>query len=224
MKKDENPRRIELIKGQTFMFVSVRNRAAFLRTLIALLFTGAVFLAPGSIGKASAERVKIVRNSNIGKTVHTRKIRKTRKVVYSKTRRALQRTRINSLRRLPAPRHHAKTTTSRIRGSRGLNPRLRRLLAVVSRHYGRSLVITSGCRSARHNRRVGGARRSMHLHCKAADFKVPGISKASLRRYVSTLRGRGGVGTYCGRNIVHLDVGPRRSWYYGCHKRHHRKA
>jgi len=207
------------------MFVSVRNRAAFLRTLIALLFTGSVFLAPGSIGKASAERVKITRKSNIGKTVHTRKDRKIRKVVYSKTRRALQRTRKNSLRRLPAPRHRQKTTTtSRTHGSRGLNPRLRHLLAVVSRHYGRSLVITSGCRSARHNRRVGGARRSMHLHCKAADFKVPGVSKASLRRYVATLPGRGGVGTYCGRNIVHLDVGPRRSWYYGCRKRRRHSA
>ena len=99
--------------------------------------------------------------------------------------------------------------------------RLRSLLKKVSAHYGRKLIITSGYRSHRHNRRIGGARRSQHLHCNAADFRVPGVSKYALARYLKSLPGRGGVGTYAGNGIVHLDVGPRRAWHWGGRKRRH---
>ncbi|MCP4934952.1 MAG: DUF882 domain-containing protein [bacterium] len=99
--------------------------------------------------------------------------------------------------------------------------RLRNLLKKVSAHYGRKLHITSGYRSHRHNRRIGGARRSQHLHCTAADFYVPGINKYALARYLKSLPGRGGVGTYGGNRIVHLDVGPRRSWHWGGRKKRH---
>ncbi len=98
-------------------------------------------------------------------------------------------------------------------------PRLRKLLKKVSNHYGRKLRITSGYRSHRHNRRIGGARRSQHLHCTAADFYVPGVNKYTLARYLKGLAGRGGVGTYSGNRIVHLDVGPRRTWHWGGRKR-----
>ncbi len=101
-------------------------------------------------------------------------------------------------------------------------PRLRRLARQIARHYGRPLYVTSGYRSHRHNRRVGGARRSQHLHCNAIDFRVPGVSKYALARYVKRLAGRGGVGTYCRNNIVHLDVGPRRTWHWGCRKHRRR--
>ncbi len=99
--------------------------------------------------------------------------------------------------------------------------RLRNLLKKVSAHYGRKLHITSGYRSHRHNRRIGGARRSQHLHCTAADFYVPGVNKYALARYLKRLPGRGGVGTYGGNRIVHLDVGPRRTWHWGGRKRRH---
>ena len=100
--------------------------------------------------------------------------------------------------------------------------RLRGLLRKVSAHYGRRLVITSGYRSPRHNRRIGGAKRSQHMHCKAADFYVPGVNKFSLARYLKAMPGRGGVGTYCGNRTVHLDVGPRRTWHWGCRRSHGR--
>ena len=97
--------------------------------------------------------------------------------------------------------------------------RLKRLLKKVSAHYGKKLRITSGYRSHRHNRRIGGARRSQHLHCTAADFYVPGVNKYALARYLKRLSGRGGVGTYGGNRTVHLDVGPRRSWHWGGRKK-----
>lgn len=60
-------------------------------------------------------------------------------------------------------------------------------------------------------RAAGGAKRSLHLQCKAADIKVAGISEGQLLRYVRTLPGVGGVGTYCGNSVVHVDIGPRRT-------------
>jgi Peptidase M15 len=102
--------------------------------------------------------------------------------------------------------------------------RLKRLLNKVSAHYGRKLRITSGFRSRRHNRRVGGARRSQHIHCTAADFYIPGVNKMALARYLKRMPGRGGVGTYCGNRTVHLDVGPRRTWHWNCRKSRRRYA
>lgn len=101
--------------------------------------------------------------------------------------------------------------------------RLRKLLNKVSAHYGRKLRITSGFRSRRHNRRIGGARRSQHIHCTAADFYIPGVNKMSLARYLKRLPGRGGVGTYCGNRTVHLDIGARRTWHWGCRKSRKRR-
>lgn len=104
-------------------------------------------------------------------------------------------------------------------GKKGLSPRLVNLLSQVERHFGRPVTITSGCRSFKHNRRVGGARQSYHLRCMAADITVAGVSESQVLRYVSKLPGRGGVGTYCSNSVVHIDVGPRRNWYWGCGSR-----
>jgi uncharacterized protein YcbK (DUF882 family) len=107
-----------------------------------------------------------------------------------------------------------------MRGSKkGLNPRLVNLLFEVERHFRKPVTIISGCRSYKHNRRVGGARRSYHLNCMAADIEVAGVSEAQVLRYVRKLPGRGGVGTYCRNSMVHVDVGPHREWHYGCGSR-----
>ena len=102
---------------------------------------------------------------------------------------------------------------------KGLRPDIMRLLQRVQRHYGKPLHIISGCRSKKHNRRVRGAKRSQHLYCKAADFKIAGVSKHKLVAYLKSMPGRGGVGLYCRSSYVHLDTGPKRYWYYGCGKR-----
>lgn len=101
--------------------------------------------------------------------------------------------------------------------------KLRSLLNQVSAHYGRKVIITSGHRSYRHNRRVGGARKSYHVKCMAADIRIDGVNKYALARYLKTLPGRGGVGVYGCNRSVHLDVGPRRSWHWGCGKKRRKR-
>ena len=93
------------------------------------------------------------------------------------------------------------------------------MLKQVERHYGAKIVVTSGYRSPSYNRKVRGARRSMHMFCAAADVQVSGVGKWELARYVRSLPGRGGVGTYCHTNSVHIDVGPERDWNWRCRSR-----
>lgn len=95
-------------------------------------------------------------------------------------------------------------------------PRLVRTLRYVEQHYGKPVMVTSGYRSPKGNRRAGGARKSKHVTCEAADFQVEGVSKWELAKFLRGLPGRGGVGTYCHTKSVHYDVGSKRDWNWGC--------
>ncbi len=100
-----------------------------------------------------------------------------------------------------------------------LKPQLVKMLKSIEGHYGQSLVITSGYRSPGHNRQVRGAKNSLHMFCAAADFQVPGVSKWDLAKYLRSMPNRGGVGTYCNTESVHIDVGPDRDWNWRCSRR-----
>lgn len=100
-----------------------------------------------------------------------------------------------------------------------LKPSLVRVLKAVEKHYGRKIVVTSGYRSPDKNRRARGARNSLHMYCAAADVQVEGVSKWDLAQFVRTMPGRGGVGTYCHTDSVHIDVGPERDWNWRCRRR-----
>jgi Peptidase M15 len=97
------------------------------------------------------------------------------------------------------------------------DPRLNVLIARIENHFGQKVLISSGCRTPEHNRAVGGALHSFHMKCMAADISIAGISTAQLRDFAMAMPERGGVGTYCSTPIVHVDVGPKRQWYWGCH-------
>ncbi|WP_420409496.1 YcbK family protein [Hoeflea sp.] len=98
-------------------------------------------------------------------------------------------------------------------------PQLVRVLKSVERHYGRPVVVTSGYRSPKHNRRIGGASGSRHTSCEAADIQIEGVSKWQLAKYLRSMPGRGGVGTYCHTESVHIDIGNTRDWNWRCRRR-----
>lgn len=100
-----------------------------------------------------------------------------------------------------------------------LKPALVGMLRQVEARFGKKVVVTSGYRSPTHNRRVNGAQKSQHMYCAAADVQVPGVSKWELARFARSLQGRGGVGTYCHTESVHIDVGPERDWNWRCRRR-----
>ncbi len=83
------------------------------------------------------------------------------------------------------------------------------VVAEVAERFG-PVSIESTHRSRGHNARAGGARRSLHLECRAVDFRV----QARARDVVTYLRSRptvGGLKVYR-TGIIHIDNGDRRSW------------
>ncbi len=97
-------------------------------------------------------------------------------------------------------------------------PELMQLLRVVERRYGKKVMVTSGYRSPKRNRRAGGVQNSTHIYCKAADIQVEGVSKWDLAKFLRTVDGRGGVGTYCRTKSVHIDIGSVRDWHHPCRR------
>ncbi|MDH6268997.1 uncharacterized protein YcbK (DUF882 family) [Rhizobium sp. SG_E_25_P2] len=99
-----------------------------------------------------------------------------------------------------------------------LRPQLVGMLKMVEKRYNKPVMVTSGFRDPRHNRVAGGARHSLHTLCAAADIQVEGVSKWELADYLRSLPGRGGVGTYCHTQSVHVDIGSQRDWNWRCRR------
>lgn len=86
------------------------------------------------------------------------------------------------------------------------------LLAVIADLAGKfgPVSIESTHRGKNRNRRAGGARHSLHLSCRAIDFRVKGRTRG-IMAYLSSRPEVGGLKRY--RNgIIHIDNGERRSW------------
>jgi uncharacterized protein YcbK (DUF882 family) len=98
-------------------------------------------------------------------------------------------------------------------------PELVSVLKKIESHYGQKVVVTSGYRSPQGNRRAGGSRHSLHMMCAAADIQISGVGKWELAKYLRSMPSRGGVGTYCYTDSVHIDVGSERDWNWRCRRR-----
>ncbi|MCB1547547.1 MAG: hypothetical protein KDJ41_06880 [Hyphomicrobiaceae bacterium] len=86
---------------------------------------------------------------------------------------------------------------------------LKSVLYAVANRFG-TVTVSSTLRRSRHNRRVGGARRSWHLQCRAVDFRVHGNTRG-LMAFLRSQPAVGGLKRYA-FGFYHIDNGPRRSW------------
>ena len=83
------------------------------------------------------------------------------------------------------------------------------VLKRVSAKYG-PVTVNSTVRSTSKNRKVGGKGKSMHLSCRAIDFRVHGQSRG-LVKFLMAQSGVGGFNRYPS-GFYHIDNGPRRTW------------
>lgn len=94
-------------------------------------------------------------------------------------------------------------------------PELLQALKTIEKHYDKPIIVTSGLRDVKVNR----AKQSLHTRCEAADIQIAGVGKWELAEYLRSMPGRGGVGTYCHTESVHIDIGPERDWNWRCRRR-----
>lgn len=88
-------------------------------------------------------------------------------------------------------------------------------LQVLRDYTGKSIGINSGYRSKAHNKKIGGAKNSMHLYGKAADITVSGMKASQVHALIEKLIADGkmkdgGIGKY--HTWTHYDIGEPRRW------------
>ncbi|EHO5970626.1 serine/threonine protein kinase [Salmonella enterica] len=88
------------------------------------------------------------------------------------------------------------------------------ILEDVREHFGRPVIINSANRCPTHNKRVGGATRSVHLTGKAADIVVKGIAPDIVHAYLTTKYPNSyGIGKY--NTFTHVDSRSVKSRWIG---------
>lgn len=90
--------------------------------------------------------------------------------------------------------------------------KLAQLLEQIRIWAGAAILITSGYRTEKHNRRVNGDKNSKHLLGIAADIVVTGKKPADVARFAQAI-GAGGVGLYTVKKFVHVDSRSTRSYW-----------
>lgn len=90
-------------------------------------------------------------------------------------------------------------------------------LQVLRDQLGVSVTVTgSGYRTPTHNKKVGGAKNSLHLEAKAADINAKGLTPGQLYNVIEKLIAegkmkQGGLGLY--PTFVHYDIrGTKARW------------
>jgi len=97
-------------------------------------------------------------------------------------------------------------------------------LQVLRDALGKPVILVSCFRSPDYNKRIGGARRSYHMKCMAADIKVKGVAPREIKTLILELiedgkMKQGGVGLYQRgrgtRGFVHYDIRNKRARWIG---------
>jgi uncharacterized protein YcbK (DUF882 family) len=78
--------------------------------------------------------------------------------------------------------------------------------------WGEDLTVNSAYRDPNTNSKVGGAKKSQHMHGKAMDISTAGWDEEKKIKFIKTAREQGfqGIGIY--NNAIHIDVGSKRAW------------
>lgn len=96
-------------------------------------------------------------------------------------------------------------------GMNNISIELVKVLEEIRNHFGQPCTVTSGCRCATHNKRVGGVQGSRHVSGKASDIYVKGVSASTLLAYTKSLVNQGKLRyTYTNNSnmngVVHVDI------------------
>ena len=89
-------------------------------------------------------------------------------------------------------------------------------LQVLRDEIGKPITITSGYRSPKHNKAIGGAKNSQHILGNAADFKVAGMKPKEVEYVIERLidegkMKQGGLKAYS--SWIHYDIrGEKARW------------
>ena len=91
-------------------------------------------------------------------------------------------------------------------------PELRDKLVLLAKELDTTLTITSAYRSPEYNKRVKGAKKSMHVQGKAVDIVQTGYSIRERQEFIRAAHkvGLTGIGVY--NTFTHIDIGGKRAW------------
>ena len=97
-------------------------------------------------------------------------------------------------------------------GFKNINLELVKVLEDIRSYFGdKPIIITSGCRCATHNKKVGGVEGSRHVLGKASDFYIQGVNVNNTLQYCKQLVANGTLRyTYTNSSnmngVVHIDI------------------
>jgi len=87
------------------------------------------------------------------------------------------------------------------------------LVTMVREYFNNPVTVTSGCRCAAYNERVGGVPSSQHKLGRAADIIVRGVEPDDVAEFLESMCEAPGVGRYS--TFTHVDSRTGKAWWCG---------